>query len=203
MVRAGLSLTLGKQPGFSVCGEAEGVRDAMKLIQEKRPDLMLVDLDLDSGSGLDLVREARESFPDLPILMLSIHSEELYAERALRAGAQGYLTKTEPMTRLTSAIREVLAGGIALSEAMKTQALRRLAGGNAKGGEGSVDSLSDRELEVFRELGQGRGTRQIAERLCLSVKTIETHITHLKRKLRIQTGTELQHRAILWTSGRH
>lgn len=203
VVRAGLAMTLGKAPDLRICGEAEGVRDAMKLIPETRPDLLLVDLDLDGGNGLDLIKEARDSHPGIPILMLSMHPEDTYAERALRAGAQGYIMKSEPPDRLMAAIREVLAGGISVSETMKTQVLKRVAGGKANGDGGEVSTLSDRELEVFREIGQGRSTRQIAEKLCLSVKTVETHFTHIKRKLGLQSGTELQHRAILWSNGRH
>jgi DNA-binding NarL/FixJ family response regulator len=202
VVRAGLAMTLGKAPDLSICGEAEGVQDALKLIPSARPDLLLVDLDLDGGNGLDLIRETRESRPKVPILMLSMHPEATYAERALRAGAKGYVMKSEPSDRLLSAIREVMAGGIAVSESMKTQVLMRMSGGKGKGNEedGAIASLSDRELEVFREIGQGRGTRRIAEKLCLSVKTVETHITHIKRKLGLGSGTELQHRAILWTN---
>lgn len=202
VVRAGLAMTLAKAPDLMICGEAEGVRDAMKLIPETHPDLLLVDLDLDGGNGLDLIKEARDSHPKLPILMLSMHAEATYAERALRAGAKGYVMKSERPDRLLAAIREVMAGGIAVSDTMKTQVLKRVAGGNGKEGDGPMGSLSDRELEVFREVGQGRGTRQIAEKLCLSVKTVETHITHIKRKLGLQSGTELQHRAILWTNGK-
>jgi DNA-binding NarL/FixJ family response regulator len=202
VVRAGLAMTLGKAPDLSICGEAEGVRDALKLIPSARPDLLLVDLDLDGGNGLDLIREARESHPKVPILMLSMYPEATYAERALRAGARGYVMKSEHPDRLLAAIREVMAGGIAVSETLKTQVLLRMSGGKGKEEGGTVASLSDRELEVFREIGQGRGTRQIAEKLCLSVKTVETHVTHIKRKLGLQSGTELQHRAILWTNGK-
>jgi DNA-binding NarL/FixJ family response regulator len=202
VVRAGLVMTLSKATDLLVCGEAEGVQDALKLLSETRPDLLLVDLDLDGGNGLDLIKQARESHPDIPVLMLSMHPEATYAERALRAGAQGYLMKSEPPGRLVAAIREVLSGGISVSEAMKAQVLRRVAGGNGAADGGEVASLSDRELEVFRGIGQGRTTRQIAEKLCLSVKTVETHITHIKRKLGLQSGTEMQHRAILWSNSR-
>lgn len=202
VVRAGLAMTLNRAPDLEICGEAEGVPDALKLIPETRPDMLLIDLDLDGGNGLDLIRKARESHPKVPILMLSIHPEATYAERALRAGAQGYLMKSAPPDRLLAAIREVLGGGISVSESMKAQVLKRMAGGKADGDREAVASLSDRELEVFREIGQGRTTRQIAEKLCLSVKTIETHITHIKRKLGLRSGTELQHRAILWANAR-
>lgn len=202
VVRAGLSMSLRREPGFAICGEAEGVPEAMRKIRETKPDLALVDLDLEPGNGLDLVREAQMSFPGFPILMISVHAEDLYAERALRAGARGYLTKSEPVTRVVAAIREVIGGGVAVSEALKTRVLRRMMATGAKGLEGPLDTLSDRELEVFRELGQGHGTRLIAERLGLSVKTVESHISHIKQKMDIQGGMELQHRAILWATGR-
>jgi DNA-binding NarL/FixJ family response regulator len=202
VVRAGLAMTLNKAPDLEICGEAEGIHDALKLISDGCPDLLLIDLDLDGGNGLDLIKKVRESHPKIPILMLSMHPEATYAERALRAGAQGYLMKSAPPDKLVAAIREILAGGISVSESMKAQVLRRVAGGKAEGDGGTVASLSDRELEVFREIGQGRSTRQIADKLCLSVKTVETHITHIKRKLGLQSGTELQHRAILWSNGK-
>jgi DNA-binding NarL/FixJ family response regulator len=162
----------------------------------------VIDLDLDGGNGLELIKQVRESRPGIRILMLSMHPEATYAERALRAGAQGYLMKSAPPDQLMAAVREVLAGGISVSETMKSQVLRRVAGGKADGDGRDVAALSDRELEVFRGIGQGQSTRQIAGKLCLSVKTIETHITHIKRKLGLRSGTELQHRAILWSNGR-
>ncbi len=194
VVRAGLAITLGKVPGFTICGEAEGVNEAVSLIKTMHPDMVLVDLELESGSGLDVIRQTLDDNPELPVLMLSMHEESMYAERALRAGARGYLMKNESPANLVAAIRNILAGGIAISEAMKAVMLNKLVGGKASN-KNPLDSLSDRELEVFREIGKGIGTRKIAEKMCLSVKTVETHISHIKRKLRIKDAAELQHHA--------
>ena len=202
VVRAGLVMTLGRDPGITVCGEADGVREAMILVRSLVPDLILADLDLDGGSGLDLIKEARDSFPAMPVLVLSMHDESLYAERSLRAGARGYLMKNETPARLLAGVKAVLAGEIVVSENMKALVVRRMAEGAASDREDSLKALSDRELEVFREIGAGLGTRKIADKLCLSVKTVESHVAHIKRKLGLQTATELQHRAFHWSTRR-
>lgn len=200
VVRAGLAMTLGRDPGISICGEADGVREAMEMIRTLEPNLILADLDLDGGSGLDLIKEVRDLSPAVPVLVLSIHDEGLYAERALRAGARGYLMKNESPARLLAGVKAVLAGEIAVSESMKALVVKRLATGSSSDREDNLKVLSDRELEVFREIGYGLGTRKIAEKLCLSVKTVESHVAHIKRKLGLQTATELQHRAYHWSA---
>lgn len=198
VVRQGLAMALGRHPGLFLCAEAEGMESALVSIRESLPDLVLVDLDLDGASGLDLVKALRAGYPDLPVLMLSMHDEETYAERVLRAGARGFLMKNETPDKLVAGILAVLAGEVALSDRMKAKLLGQPA--EAKDGKEqfSVDRLTDRELEVFRLIGEGKSTRQVAEKLSLSVKTIEAHIANLKRKLGLENGRDLQLKAFSW-----
>jgi DNA-binding NarL/FixJ family response regulator len=201
VVRQGLSLALGKQAGLQVCGEAGSLHDALRAIGETRPDLVLSDLDLEGSSGIDLIKAIRETNPDLPVLILSMHDEEVYAERVLRAGACGYMTKQSTPERLAAGVRSALAGEIVLSDPMKSKILQGLSGRRDPGPAVGLDKLTDRELEVFRLIGEGQATRQIAERLSISVKTVEAHIAHLKSKLGAETGRDLQHRAYGWSQG--
>lgn len=175
------------------------MQSALAFIRESAPDLVLADLDLDGASGLDLVKELRVGYPTLPVLILSMHAEEIYAERVLRAGARGYLMKNEAPEKLVAGILAVLAGEVALSERMKEKILANLAGSKDGKPEFSIDRLTDRELEVFRLIGEGKTTRQAAEKLSLSVKTIEAHIAHVKSKLGVESGRDLQHKAFAWT----
>jgi DNA-binding NarL/FixJ family response regulator len=200
VVRQGLKISLG-QAGFSVCGEAEGMADAMSMLDAAKPDLILADLDLEGASGIDLIKAVKDAHPDLPVLVLSMHDEDAYAERALRAGARGYMMKHSPPDKLAEGVREALAGEIVLSENMKRKILLGLAGRREPAAATAIDKLTDRELEVFRLLGEGMTTRRIAERLSISVKTVEAHIAHLKSKLGADSGRELQHRAYSWSSG--
>lgn len=194
VVRAGLAATLSSAPDIEVCGEAGQVRQALDLIRNSDPHLVLVDLDLDEGSGLDVIKEALAWKPGLPLVVVSVHDEELYAERALRAGARGYLRKSIPPAELLAAIRAVLAGGLAVSEKVKNGVVRKLAQGTEPG-KHELSGLSDRELQVFRLIGRGLSTKSIAESLSLSVKTVETHMAHLKRKLNLSSSVQLRHRA--------
>lgn len=198
VVRAGLAASLCRDASLILCGEAQTVPEAMSEIFLRKPDLVLVDLDLENGSGLDLIKKAREANPDLRFLVLSMHDEDLYAERALRAGAHGYVMKQEQPAGLIAAIHTVMEGRIAVSEKIASKVLRHYSGLKLEDEASRLDSLTDRELEVFRFLGQGGGTRRIAERLGISVKTVEAHIANIKKKMRITSGTELQHRAFLW-----
>jgi DNA-binding NarL/FixJ family response regulator len=194
VIRAGLGAALSRQPDLARCGEAGTLAEAAGLLLEHSPDLLLVDLDLEDGNGLDLVREALAMRPDLPCLVLSMHDEEVHAAKALRAGARGYLMKSAPPDDFLAALRAALAGEIAVSDKVKTGLLRRHAA-EAPVVRDAVDSLSEREREVFRELGQGAAMRAIAHKLCLSVKTVETHVAHIKRKLGLRSAVELRHRA--------
>jgi DNA-binding NarL/FixJ family response regulator len=200
VVRQGLMLALGRDPRLTLCGEADGMQSALAFIRESPPDLVLADLDLDGASGLDLVKELREGHPDLPVLILSMHDEEIYAERVLRAGARGYLMKNETPEKLVAGILAVLAGELVLSERMKGKILANLAGARERKPGYSIDRLTDRELEVFRLIGEGKTTRQAAEKLSLSIKTIEAHIAHVKRKLGVESGRDLQHKAFSWNT---
>ncbi len=202
VVRAGLSITLGKIPGFIVCGEAEDVMTALTIIPEHKPNIVIADMDLADSNGLDFIREANKIFPDLPIIMFSMHDEVIYAERAIRAGARGYVMKSDNFQNLVKGVNDVLAGGIAVSENIKSLLVKRIAGGGGIDEGDSMQSLSDRELDVFRQIGMGIGIRKIAEKLCLSVKTVETHVAHIKRKLRLTTTTDVQFRAFHWTQGK-
>ncbi len=199
IVRHGLGLLIDHEDDLNVCGETETVAEALDNLQTLNPDLILADISLKGASGLDLTKTLKEQNPDLPVLILSMHDEELYAERALRAGARGYIMKQESADQVIDAIRKVLEGGVYLSEQLAAKMLNNFADGNIDEIEKmGVESLSDRELEVFDLIGRGHTTRMIADRLRLSVKTIETHRAHIKQKLKIDTSTELTHRAFHW-----
>lgn len=196
VMRAGLAQLINHESDLTVCGQFENTARAFEAIPKLLPDLAVVDLSLKESSGLELVKNLRSIYPKLLILVLSMHEESLYAERVLRAGAVGYIMKQEAVERVLGAIRHVLNGGIYLSEKMNSKMMHQFTGGKPAGAVSVMERLSDRELEVFRLIGQGRGTRQIAEQLHLSVKTIESHRAHIKDKLDLKNSTELVHRAI-------
>jgi DNA-binding NarL/FixJ family response regulator len=196
VMRNGLAQLIDHEADLKVCGQFDDAGMAFAAIPELQPNLAIVDLSLKSSSGLDLVKNIKATHPSVVVLVLSMHDETLYAERVLHAGASGYIMKQEATDRVLSAIRQVLNGGIYLSEGMSSKFVHRLATGRTVVGGSVTERLSDRELEVFGLIGQGRGTRQIAEHLRLSVKTIESHRAHIKEKLNIKTSTELVHMAI-------
>ena len=198
IVRQGLALMINSESDLSVCGEAEEAQSALQEIVESKPDILIVDISLEGPDGLELVKHVRALFPELPILILSMHDETTYAERALRARANGYIMKQEATEKVLIAIRRILSGGIYLSDRMANKVLHQFAGGAAGSGQSRISELSDRELEVFRLIGDGHGTRQIAEELHLSVKTVETYQAHIKEKLLLRTGRELVQQAIFW-----
>lgn len=201
LLRDGLAKVINQQPDLAVCGEAGEARSGLAAIAKTRPDVVMVDLTLDEGSGLDLIKDIRARQASLPILVLSMHHESLYAERAIRAGAQGYVMKREPVGRVIEALRKVLGGHMALSEAMVSRLL------GPKGRKGApkaglpAERLSDRELEIFRLLGTGLGTRQIAAKLRLAPSTVETHRAGIKQKLGLAGATELVARAARFVAG--
>jgi DNA-binding NarL/FixJ family response regulator len=201
LVRAGLRALIGGESDLEVCGEAEGIAQTLTLAQATGPRVVIIDLSLSDGSGLELIKRLHRRHPELLILVCSMHEESLFAERALRAGARGYVNKHEATDRVVEAIRQVLSGGVYLSPTMTQRLLLGVTGGT---GSARTDDwppladLSDRELEVFGLIGAGLGTTQIAERLCLSVKTVETHREKLKRKLNLVSGAELARRAVQW-----
>jgi DNA-binding NarL/FixJ family response regulator len=197
VVRKGLCDLLRGAPDLAWCGEAADAQDALRRIEELEPDLAVVDLVLDGRGGLELVESLRGRRPGLGILVLSFHEEELYAERALRAGALGYLSKTASGAEILQALRDVAKGRVHLSRRATEATLRRAArGGDLR--RSSLDTLTNRELEVFDAIALGLGTRQIAEKLSLSVKTIESHRERIKRKLGVQSGPELIAQAVRW-----
>jgi DNA-binding NarL/FixJ family response regulator len=199
LVREWLATLIHQQPDLRVCGEATSAPEALAGIEQLRPSVVVVDITLSEGSGLELVKDIRRISPGSLPLMLSMHDERTYAERALRAGARGYVTKRESSGKIVAAIREVLAGRLFVSEELRaTLAERRLAGTTAP----DAARLSDRELEVFRLLGQGRETREIAESLKISIKTVQAYFARIKEKLGLSGHNELLREAILWWDSR-
>jgi DNA-binding NarL/FixJ family response regulator len=195
VIRNGLAQLIDQEPDLKVCGQFDDSARAMEAIAALQPNLAIVDLSLKESSGLDLVKHIKFAHPNVAILVLSMHDESLYAERVLHAGASGYVMKHEATDLVLSAIRKVLNGGIHLSEGLSSKFTQRLATGKAAASGSVMDRLSDRELEIFRLIGEGRGTRQIAEQLRLSVKTVESHRAHLKEKLNLKDSTALVHMA--------
>lgn len=198
MTREGLAQLLNQQADLEVCGQAGTARDALNAPGTLAPDLMIVDISLGGVSGIELIKDLSSLHPELRILVLSTHDESLYAERALRAGAKGYVMKHEPTQHVMGAIRLILRGGIYLSDAMQGRVLGKVAGGADAGPGSDIDQLSDRELEIFQLIGRGRTTAQIAAGLHVSVSTVETHRAHIKEKLKLANAMELVQRAVQW-----
>ncbi len=201
IVREGLADLINKEKDIVVCGCAKDIPETIEAIKKLDPDVVTIDISLEGASGLELIKDIKTRFPGLPVLALSMHPESFYAERAVRAGAKGYITKQEATKNVITAIRKVLGGGLYLSETMKEKLLHSLVSDRESDASVSpIDRLTDRELEVFSLLGQGRGTRQIAEQLCLSIKTIETYRSRIKEKLNLSSGSELLQYAFQWTN---
>jgi len=195
IVRQGLAELINDQPDLMTCGEADSPPQAMKVIPETKPDVAVVDVSLNSGDGIELCRQIHEQWPSIAILVLSMHDEVLYAERALRAGAMGYVMKQEAQETVMAAIRSVLKGETHLSEKMAANLLRSFSG-NRNANAPPLERLSDRELQVFRLIGRGRSVKDIADELCLSSKTVETHKEHIKQKLNLASSNDLLRYAI-------
>jgi DNA-binding NarL/FixJ family response regulator len=191
LVREGLTRVINQQEDLVVCGEAGSAPEGLAAVAERRPDVVIVDISLEDGSGLDLIKDVHARHPGLPMLALSMHHENLYAERALHAGARGYAMKREPVEAVLAALRKILSGQVAVSENI----VSRLVAPPGRGSEPAADSpaglLSDRELEVFRLFGEGCGTRQIAARLHVAVSTVESYRASIKQKLQLGNATEL------------
>ncbi len=198
IVRQGLAQLINEEPDLHVCGQAEDALEAIQIIGKLEPDLVIVDLSLKNTSGLELIKDIKVRHASLPVLTLSMHDEAVYAERALRAGARGYIMKHEATDRVVIAIRRVLAGQIYVSEDLAANMVGKLVTGSGNHNKLSIERLSDRELEVFRLIGTGYGTREMAEGLHLSQKTIETYRAHIKEKLHLQDTNELLRTAIQW-----
>jgi len=201
IVRQGLSQLINREPDLMVCGEAEDARAALHSIDPLKPDILIVDVSLEGPDGIELLKTIRARDAKLPVLILSMHDESLYAERALRAGANGYIMKQEATERVLIAIRQILGGEVYVSDRMAKKMVQQFIGGSGITKRSPIDELTDRELEVFRLIGQGHGTRQIAEELHLSVKTVESYYAHIKEKLSLKNARELVQHAIQWLAG--
>jgi DNA-binding NarL/FixJ family response regulator len=198
IVRQGLALMINQEPDLVVCGEAEDSRSVLRTIAEVAPDIVILDISLRGPDGIEVLKALRATNTDLPVLVLSMHQEEIYAERALRAGANGYIMKQEATEKVLEALRRLLRHEVYVSEPVASKMLLQLTARPLRPGRPSVANLSDRELEVFRLIGTGLGTRQIAEHLQLSVKTVESHQAHIKEKLALKSARELVQHAIEW-----
>lgn len=196
LMRKGLAMTIEKEMGFEVCGQAESAEKALNEILEMNPDVAVIDISLPGMNGIELVKNILHQQPDLKILIVSRHDEELYAERALRAGAKGYLMKLEAVEILVSALKQILNGGIYLSDTIGTKLIMKLTSGHGDKGDDPISSLSDRELEVFELTGKGHSTKDIGKKLHISVKTVESHRANIKEKLSIGSANELMRHAV-------
>jgi DNA-binding NarL/FixJ family response regulator len=198
LLRQGLALLINQQQDMMVCGETEQAHAAMQEIAQAKPNIVILDISLNGPDGLELLKSIRAQDAQLPVLILSMHDEAIYAERALRAGANGYIMKQEAAEKVLVAVRRILNGDIYLSERMSNKMLQQYIGGAPLLLQSRISPLSDRELEVFCLIGEGHATREIAERLHLSIKTVETYQAHLKEKLSLRSGRELIQHAIQW-----
>ena len=197
-MRAGLAGLIDRQPDMTVCGEAGNPAEAFSAIAEDRPDLVLTDLTMPGRSGLEFIKDLRAREAELAVLVVSMHDEVVYAERALRAGARGYIMKEAGGENLLAAIRQVLRGEVYVSPRMASRVLEGLASTKPRGSSSPIEQLTDREFEVFQLIGQGKSTRDIAEQLHLSPKTVDVHRSHIKEKLELNDVTALIRFAVRW-----
>ena len=200
VLREGLTVRINRETDLTVCGEAAGAREARRAVARLHPDIVVVDLSLPDGHGLELIKNLRAHYADLLILVFSMHDESLYAERALRAGARGYVMKQEPPERLLAAIRSVLCGGFALSEKTSAELIGHFSKPRSSGAAPVIASLTDRELEIFQLVGRGVGTREISVQLGRSIKTVETHRARIMEKLHVKSAAVLVSRAAAWVA---
>ncbi len=198
ILRAGLGRLINQEADMMICGEAEDGPTAFDLVGTLNPDIAVIDISLKGSNGIELVKNLKARYPELPTMVLSMHDESLYAERALRAGSLGYIMKEEAIGQVLVAIRKVLQGEIFLSEKMKGKMLQQMASGRGKVVSSPIEQLTDRELEVFRLIGEGCSTRQIAGQLHLSVRTVEAYREYIKSKLSLKNATELVQHAFHW-----
>jgi DNA-binding NarL/FixJ family response regulator len=199
MMRQGLVQLIGAETDLAVCGEAENAESALDAINYLKPDLVLADISLPGKNGLELIKDFQALQPGLPVLVISMHDESLYAGRVLRAGGRGYIMKQEGGKKLMLAIRQVLDGKIYVSEKMSADILETFSGNRAGSESSPVEKLTDREFEVFQFIAQGKGTRDIAQKLHLSVKTVEVHRANIKAKLKLKSASELIRFAVRWS----
>ena len=202
MTRQGLSTTIRGETDLDVCGEAEDARQAMEMVKTARPDLLLLDISMPGKNGLEIIKDLRVMHPDVPVLVVSMHDESLYAERVLRAGAGGYINKQQRPAVLIKAIREVLAGRTYVSHKMSEKILK-LFSGRSVATTSPLEILKDREFEVIRHIGQGSSTAEIAKRLNLSAKTVAVHYANIRRKLQVGTYSDLIRLAVRLQEGQN
>lgn len=200
MFRERLAHLINKELGMTVCGEAENIRDAMQLIESTQPDIAIVDITLRGSSGLELIKNLKAQGIDIPVLVLSMHEEDLYAERVLHAGARGYISKNEAASEVIHAIRTVLAGDIYVSSRINTKILRRVGKLGERGDKSPMELLSDRELEVFQLAGRGLNSRQIAEHMNLSEGTIDSYRFRIRQKLEFTSSADFYRQAAQWVA---
>jgi len=203
LVREWLTTLINQQSDLTVCGEAGDAPGALQAIEALRPDAAVIDVTLASGSGIELIKDLRRCCPRLAIVVLSMHDEALYAERAMRAGARGYVTKRETTKKIVAAIRKVLEGGIYASEHFAALMAEKLMEGRGSAENSPVAELSDRELEVFKMLGSGQATREIGDSLGISMKTVQVYCARIKEKLNLKTMNELLREAVRWMEGQN
>jgi len=202
VVTKGIALVLNEEPDLVVCGSSDDIDHVLRDINNMKPDLVVVDISLKEANGLDLVKALKTRYPNLKTMILSMHDESLYAERALKSGARGYLMKNEVSETIVDAVREVLGGGIYLSKKMSIRLLQRYVVSDKEDSRDPMDLLTNRELEVFRYIGQGYAPREIASNLGLKVKTIETYRERIKQKLDVSSSSEMNRYAISWYADR-
>lgn len=198
MMREGLARLINNEPDLRVCGEAGAAGEALQSLSAAKPHLVLVDIALPDRSGIELIKDLQAIHPELPVLVISMHDETLYAERVLRAGGRGYIMKQEGGKQLMQAMRRVLGGQIYVSEKISARILESVSGRGLGRYRSPLEKLTDREFEIFQLIGQGHGSRQIAEHLRLSIKTVEVHRLHIKEKLRLHDATSLVRFAVRW-----
>jgi DNA-binding NarL/FixJ family response regulator len=198
MTREGLAANINRQPDLEVCGEASHPAEAMAALSKGRPELIVTDMTMPGRSGIEFIKDVHAMLPDLPILVLSMHDEMLYAERALRAGARGYLMKDAGSAKVLEVIRLVLSGQSYVSPQMSARMLDAMTGRRPRGSTSPIEKLSDREFEVFRLLGEGKSTKEVAMALNLSSKTVDVHRGRIKEKLQLKDAASLIHHAVCW-----
>ena len=202
MMRQGVGQFLEQEPDLKVCGEVGSVARALECVAAEPVDLVLADISLPDRNGLELIKDLRVYRPELPVLVFSVHDENVFAERVLRAGGRGYLMKREDGATLLRAVRHVLAGGIYVSEKVTARILEGFAGQRKQSSGSLEETLTDREFEIFLLIGQGKSSREIAERVRIGVKTVEVHRANIRRRLKVKTGAELVRYAVRWTESR-
>jgi DNA-binding NarL/FixJ family response regulator len=198
LVREWLANLINEQPDLRICGEASNAPQAFQKIGEEKPDIAIVDISLEGGSGIELIKNIKFAHPDVAMIVLSMHDEALYAERALRAGARGYIMKREATKKILKAIHAVLEGKLYISDKISDAMTEKISAGGSTSTDSPIEQLSDRELEVFQLIGRGYSTRQIADHMRVGFKTVQTYSARLKEKFKFDNSTQLLHEAIRW-----